>query len=182
MRISKISLVAGMALAGCATVALAADTPMATGPSGAPAMAPKEPSYVSWMKEVDTAGNAEVAEADLALGSAQSADVKAFAQKMKDVHTQANQELADLATKKSVALPTKKPSTHGLDKKSGADFDKAYLKQQVSAHEKAVKLFEKGAKSTDPDVKAWAEKTLPVVREHLEEARKLAGTPAKPAP
>jgi putative membrane protein len=49
---------------------------------------------------------------------------------------------------------------------------------QVSEHEKAEKLFEKGAKATDADIRAFAEKTLPAIREHLAEARKLAGVPA----
>jgi len=181
MSMTNSVLMTSLALAGMAALAQAADTPMA--PAAATGtqtskMATKEPhADMQWLRDADTAGNAEVAAADLALAKAQRADVKQFAQMMKDAHTQANRELADLATKKNVALPAKKPSDHGLDDKSGADFDTAYLKQQVTAHEKAEKLFEKGTKSSDADIRAWAEKTLPVVREHLTEARKLAGMP-----
>jgi putative membrane protein len=54
------------------------------------------------------------------------------------------------------------------------DFDKTYAKQQVSAHEKAEKLFSKYAdKGDNAAVKAFAAKVLPVIRQHLEEAKKL---------
>ena len=55
------------------------------------------------------------------------------------------------------------------------DFDKTYAKQQVSAHEKAVDLFSQYAdRGDDAVVKAFAAKTLPVINQHLEEAKKLA--------
>jgi putative membrane protein len=55
------------------------------------------------------------------------------------------------------------------------DFDKTYAKQQVSAHEKAADLFSKYADKGDNDaVKAFAAKVLPVIKQHLEEAKKLA--------
>jgi putative membrane protein len=48
------------------------------------------------------------------------------------------------------------------------------MKQMVADHKKVVKEFEKEAKSgKDPDVKAWAEKTLPSLRDHLSEAENL---------
>jgi len=183
MRKSSWAVIVGLAVL-CPAIAIAAE---AAKPAPASPMAPKAApakawsSDVSWLKEADTAGNAEVAAANLALTKAQRADVKAFAQKMVDDHTAANKELADIATKMGVALPAKKPAEHGLDSKSGADFDAAYLKQQVSDHEKAEKLFEKAAKAHDEDIRAFAAKTLPTIREHLAEARKLAGVAAAPA-
>jgi len=56
-----------------------------------------------------------------------------------------------------------------------ADFAKTYARQQVSAHEKAVDLFSQYSdKGDDAVVKAFAAKTLPVINQHLEEAKKLA--------
>ena len=47
----------------------------------------------------------------------------------------------------------------------------------VSDHEKDIAEFEKEASSgTNGDVKAWASKTLPVLRAHLEAARALSGS------
>ena len=59
-----------------------------------------------------------------------------------------------------------------LSKLSGADFDRAYMKDMVEDHVKDVAMFEKEAKNgKDADVKAFADKTLPTLREHLQMAR-----------
>jgi putative membrane protein len=62
-----------------------------------------------------------------------------------------------------------------LAKLSGADFDREYMRNQVKDHEKAVALFERQANSgSDADLKAFATKTLPTLREHHQMARDLA--------
>jgi len=68
-----------------------------------------------------------------------------------------------------------------LSKLSGADFDRQYMEMMVKDHVKDVKEFEEAStKAKDADVKAWAAKTLPTLREHLQLARdvnsKVAGS------
>ncbi len=59
-----------------------------------------------------------------------------------------------------------------LSKLKGSAFDQAYAKDMVSGHQKAIEQFEMEAKNgQDADVKAWAEKSLPTLREHLELAQ-----------
>jgi putative membrane protein len=119
-------------------------------------------------------GMAEVQLGNLALAKAQSADVKEFAQQMVTDHTKANNDLKNVAAKKSVALPTdineeQKSTVEKLSKLSGADFDKRYVDSMVEDHEKDVKEFTAQAQSgTDPDVKAFAAKTLPTLQSHLD--------------
>lgn len=63
-----------------------------------------------------------------------------------------------------------------LGKLSGAEFDREYLKMDLNDHKKTVDLFEKQARSgRDAELKAFAEKTLPTLREHHQMARDLAG-------
>jgi putative membrane protein len=58
----------------------------------------------------------------------------------------------------------------------GADFDKTYIQTQVAAHDEAVVLFSNAGKNAkNPGLKAFAEKTLPTIKEHHEHARKHAG-------
>ena len=46
----------------------------------------------------------------------------------------------------------------------------------LKGHKKAVSDFEKASKSAkDPDVKAFAEKTLPTLKHHLEKVQALSG-------
>jgi putative membrane protein len=127
-------------------------------------------------------GEAEIALADLAVTKSESADVKAFANKIKTDHKQADGELQELAGKKNMTLaetpsPTaqtdERKTTDRLQKLSGADFDRAYANTMVGDHRKAVTEFEKASKSTDPDVREFADKTLPVLKDHLQRAENL---------
>lgn len=135
----------------------------------------------SFMTEAARAGMAEVEMARLAEKRAQNAEVKKFAQKMVQDHTNANTELKQLAAQKNVTLPTELNTLHKLtmDKLSslsGAEFDKEFMKVQITDHEKAVNLFQGQADlGTDVDAKAWAAKTLPHLKEHLQTARDISG-------
>ena len=157
-----------------ATVILGAALACAVSAAAPKAMAAKPKSAdITWLKSADTAGNAEVAEADIALTKAQRPDVRAFAQKMHDDHLAANKEVAAIAVKLGILLPAKAPSTGRLDKAATDKFDADYVKAQVKAHEEAKELFEKGAKSANSDIRDFATKTLPTIEEHLAEAKKL---------
>lgn len=109
-------------------------------------------------------------------GSSQA--VKDFGKKMEQDHTQANTELTALAKSKGVSLPSdagsEKAAMDKMSNLSGAAFDKAYAKAMVRDHKKDVKEFERGAANAmDSDVKAFAAKTLPTLREHLKMAEEL---------
>jgi putative membrane protein len=103
-----------------------------------------------------------------------SASVKKLASHMKQAHEKANKELAALASKKSITVPTVLPQgkTDDINRlldKSGNDFDKAFVDELEDKHDKAIRLFEKASdKVKDPDLKAWFAKTLPELRNHLE--------------
>lgn len=111
----------------------------------------------------------------------QSDAVKQFGQKMTEAHTQTTEELKGIvqAEKIKVDLPTKLDGKHrrlidDLNAATGADFDKTYVKQQIKVHGKAEELFENYADDGDnAAVKAFAAKTLPIIKQHLEEAKKL---------
>ena len=107
-------------------------------------------------------------------------DVQAFAKKMVDDHSKANDELKQLATTKGLALPADLDAEHKkvvdeISAKSGKGFDKAYMSAMVNDHEKTVKLLQKESTSAqDADLKSWASKTLPTVEEHLNMAKQTA--------
>ena len=96
-------------------------------------------------------------------------------------HTVTSTELKGLVSsgKVQVNLPAAMDKAHGakldkLNSLSGADFTRAYEDMQVSAHKDAVSLFERYAKSGDnADLKAFAAKTLPHLRDHLKMAEDL---------
>ena len=81
--------------------------------------------------------------------------------------------------KVKATLPTALDSQHQkmldeLKAKNGKDFDASYDQTQVKAHQDAVALFDAYAKNGDnAELKGWAFRTLPHLREHLSMAEKL---------
>lgn len=65
-----------------------------------------------------------------------------------------------------------------MDKKQGEDFDKAFVKRMVKEHEEAVKLLEKATEDKDhgESVRAFANKHLPALRDHLRQAKQIEDT------
>jgi putative membrane protein len=125
------------------------------------------------------AGMMEVEAGQKAESSAASTEVKNFASKMVADHTRANNELKTIAAAKNVTLPAVLEGDHRahldeLGKKSGNEFDRAYMEMMVDDHDKAVSMFENAANnSTDADIKAFAAKTLPTLKEHQQMAKDL---------
>lgn len=130
-----------------------------------------------FMMKAAQGGMAEVQLGQLAQSKASSQAVKDFGQRMVDDHSKANDELKSLASQKGVTLPSDldakdKQMQNRLSSMSGAGFDKAYMRDMVNDHKKDVAEFQKEANSAqDPDVKAWAAKTLPTLQQHLSMAQ-----------
>lgn len=127
-----------------------------------------------FFEKASKSGDKEVRVSQAVLPQLTNASVKTFAQTMISDHTAANSELKSLASKKGVTLPT--PETNYSAKWAGKDhkeIDEDYVEEMVSDHKDAVDLFEKAAKSDDVDIAAFASKTLPTLRHHLEAAKSL---------
>jgi len=124
---------------------------------------------------------AEIKLGKIALKNAAGPEAKQFARRMIADHTKSSMELLKIAGPKGLQ-PSEQPDNkhQALASKmatmKGAAFDRAYLKHMVMDHQKAVSLYQAQARrGQDQDIKAFAAKTLPVVREHLKMARELAG-------
>ena len=133
-----------------------------------------------FVKAAASGGMMEVQAGQLAQTKAQSQEVKDFGSRMVTDHQKANDELKALAQQKKLKLPDKmerkdKSMVDKLAKFSGADFDKQYMHQMVMDHVVDVSLFQAATqKVKDPDVKKWAETTLPTLEQHLTQAREVA--------
>lgn len=144
-------------------------------------------SDASFMKEAAHAGAAEIQASKLAQTKAKNADVKAFAAAMIADHTKVADELKALAATKKVKLPDEpsmkqKAEIKLIDAGDNDKFDERYARNfGVKAHEDTIKLFEEASREAkDPEVKAWAAKTLPGLKHHLEMAKALPAAAAKP--
>lgn len=124
--------------------------------------------------EAAMGGLAEVEMGRIASTKAANPEVKKFAEMMIQDHSKANDELKSIAAKKNIKLPAELDAKHKskleeLRSKVGAEFDRAYVDTMVEDHKKDVALFEAESQNgNDPEIKAFAAKTLPVLRKHLD--------------
>ena len=132
-----------------------------------------------FMTKVADVGMTEVKLGQMAQDKAMNQRVKDFGAMMVKDHSAAGDELKSLASGKNVTLPATPGEEHqrkmeDLSKKTGKDFDKAYINAMVDGHQSAISDFEKASKNTkDADVKAWIDKTLPTLKMHLDSARAI---------
>lgn len=124
-------------------------------------------------------GMKEVHMGQMAVKSGQSDEVKKLGSRIVADHTKANTQLMSIATKKGVKLDTR----HSMDKMSKKDmenFDQSWLAMMVLDHEKDIAMYDKQAKTgTDPELKSYASKTLPVLKNHLKMVKAAQGKMAK---
>jgi putative membrane protein len=170
-----------------AWTALLATAVLASGSAAWAADAAKGSADAAFVTEAAKGGMAEVRLGQLAKSHAKSERVKAFGAQMVTDHGKANQELTALAAKKKITLPKdvgpeNQRTETDLAKLKGEAFDKAYMAAMVKDHEKDVADFaHEAASGKDPEVKAWAAKTLPVLRAHLKMAKADAAMEHAPA-
>jgi len=108
-----------------------------------------------------------------------NADIKAHGKMMEDAHTANSTEMKALAMQKGISLPATLTEDvmedyNKLLKEKPEDFSKKYINMMVSSHEEAIRKYENNAERTDdPEIKAWATKTLAGLRTHLEHTKTI---------
>jgi putative membrane protein len=159
------------------------DTTNKTLPDTAKAMAMTvDKDDAAFAVEAANGGMSEVNLGKLAQDKGTGQKVKDFAGQMVKDHSKANDELMTLAKSKNITLPAvvsdaEQKHFDDLNKKAGSDFDGAYVKMMVDDHKTDVKAFEDATtKLKDPDLKAFAIKTLPTLKMHLNMIVKIDST------
>ena len=127
----------------------------------------------AFVETAASAGLAEVAITQHTMDKAASGDVKKLAEHLNKDHSQANEELTRIASAKGIPVPAspeseKQADVNLLSALSGAELDRMVLAKLDQSHRASIKLFEREAsEGSDPELKAFAAKTLPTLREHL---------------
>ena len=172
MRLKQRLSCLALAVAG---LALASYLHAQSSTSGADASSPSAPDQ-TFLRKAATDGATEVALGQLAMQHAQASPTKELAQHLVTDHRKANDELASIAMRKHVEVSAR-PEADALAKEkswgSGASYDRAYAQAMVKDHREAVTLFTKATESKDPDIRQFAQTTLPVLKQHLSMAEAL---------
>ena len=144
-------------------------------------------SVTDFVTNATVANMKEIATGKLAEKNAKDPSVKAYGGKMVDHHTMATKQLMALVKSKGYKIPKPDPSMAAPDsmliKAKGAEFDRMYVPMMITDHQKAIQLFETASQNvSDPDIKAFAVKTLPLLKEHLAEIQQIASKLNIPSP
>jgi putative membrane protein len=137
-----------------------------------------DPQFVA---KASASGLAEVNLSMLAEKQSSSPAVQKFAQRMVRDHSKANKQLNGLADQAQMRVAQRMDAQHQalaekLSALQGPAFDQAYINAMLKDHEQAVKLFSNEAKNGQNEaLRSFASETLPILEEHLQMVRKLAG-------
>jgi putative membrane protein len=132
-----------------------------------------------FLKEASTVNQKEIEFGRLGQRQASNDRVRQFAQKLIDDHTRAQDELTTLARSKNVQIASQLPQEHRqmvdkMNQMQGAEFDREFIKHMIQGHEQAIQKFDQHARTgEDAQLKAFAQRTLPILRNHLQTARDL---------
>ena len=134
----------------------------------------------SFIKEAAEGNLAEVELGQMAQQKTQNPQVKQFAERMVQDHTQANQQLQTLAQTGGVKFPTEPSHKHRkemkrLEKMTGTEFDQHYARYMLEDHSKDIKNYSKAAENLeDPGVKQYTPNHPAQLQQHLQHARQMA--------
>jgi putative membrane protein len=128
--------------------------------------------------EATSGGNLEVKLGNLAQTNGSNPRVKEFGAMMIKDHSDANNQLKNIAQSLNVPVSDSLSKMHqrhvdNLSKKKGAAFDKAYMSMMVNDHKADIKEFEKASKASNTAVSNFASQTLPVLNKHLDSAQAI---------
>jgi putative membrane protein len=123
-------------------------------------------------------GRVEAELSGLAVSQATSSSIREFAQQLAGDYRQINTALETLARRKSVEVPLQ-PTSYSdryrdLAQRTGAEFDRAFVRQIAVANAYALRLCEAAvANAKDTDVRDLAGSLLPVIRDHVNKTTEL---------
>ena len=132
---------------------------------------------VRFAREAAEGGMLEVELGKLAVQKATNEKVKEFGQRMIDDHSRADDQLRSIAAKDNIKLPTELDSRNRatvdrFSRMTGTEFDRVYARDMARDHQNDVTAFEREANSGfNPDLKNFANSTLPTLRDHLRLAK-----------
>jgi putative membrane protein len=133
---------------------------------------------------LEVANQGEVEFSRIGAEKATSPSVKQFAQKMVKDHSAMLDGVKSLAAKLSVS-PAPNAKANDLQKevqkdvtdlvaKTGKDFDKEFMEEQVDMHQETLDLLnDLDSKTTNVDIKAAIAEAKPQVQAHLDEAKAI---------
>lgn len=182
MKACLMAAAAALLAAGCtapmaedmAGEPMAAEPPMAADETGMPTRAP------AYMAMAASSDMFEIESSRLAMQMSRSPLVRQFAQRMIADHTRMSQDMISMAQNMGLPMPPMQmmprhaEMMQRLASATPVDFDMAYRREQIMAHEEALMLHRTFADRGDnASLRAMAGRAVPMVEMHLGQAQGL---------
>jgi len=177
---------------GLALVALMAGEPIAsaqmksgaaTASTAGPALSPVDFNFVA---QANLGAPFQIDSGRIAEAKATTADIRDYARLMVTTHIPVVDDLNTILKGKQITAPPEtllqgayKAMIASLKADTGAGLDRDYVDGQVDYQKGNAALFRYEIQNgADPDLKAFAQRTLPKIEDHLQRALKLAASGA----
>ncbi len=152
----------------------AANPPSATATTEKPMSAAQQ----QFIQKAAQGNEKEVDLAKMAQDKAQDSQLKDYAKQLEQDHSDALDDLKRIANKANITIDTtpaaeKASNSDRLNAATGRNFDRAYINMMIDDHQKDIAEFEREQENATGDLKEFIDKTLPVMREHLQKAEDL---------
>jgi putative membrane protein len=127
----------------------------------------------SFLQKAAEMNHYEIALGKIAERASSNPEIRKIAQDIVRNHTAANQQLEKLAASKGVTLPSaasqaQQQKIASLESKTGEQFDKAFLQDQLQSAQQSISTFERErSRTADPEIKSWADSMIPRLKNHL---------------
>lgn len=133
----------------------------------------------TFLRQAIQGDNTEVAMGRLAQQRGASEGVRDFGRTLQRDHSNSRAQASRIARTMRVTPPsglTPDAPAHRahLLRYSGRSFDREFANMMVTEHQKDIAMFERQARTGDRATARFARQTLPVLRSHLQIARRLA--------
>lgn len=141
---------------------------------------PLSEGTVRFLRSAASGGEMEIELGRIAAQRSEVPRVRGLGERMVEDHTKVSQDLRAVARRQGLMLPQPMNPEHQgefqrIASLRGRDFDEAYVRHMLTAHERGVAEFERMARDAEePEVRAFAQRTVPTLREHLERIRQIA--------
>ena len=154
-------------------------------PANTPASADQKITDKDFVQKAVSAGLYEVDAAKLVQDKVSDPQIKQLAKTMESDHKQTNTELTKIAKQSNIDVPSKPQGADQqmlvqLRQSNDQQLGQQYLQQQIQAHQQAIQLFQQGQQLQNPELKGFAERTLPKLQEHLQHLQQMSSS-AQPA-
>ena len=125
------------------------------------------------LAQIHEADLKEIAVGRIAEEKASTDEVRAYADQLVKDHTNADQLVVAMAQKTGARLHESKREK-AVDRASGAGFDRGFLKETSSDHERLIRELEQEREdASDDDIEALIDKIMPILQQHHDLAQIL---------